>query len=82
MNILVLNVGSASLKFEVIAMPEWHTAPDKQRKLVSGIVEGIGQEATFSLLENKQTIQQEKIAASDYGEATRHVLQWLDAGRW
>ena len=82
MNILVLNVGSASLKFEVIAMPEWRTAPDKQRKLVSGIVEGISQEATFSLLENKQTIQQEKIAASDYGEATRHVLKWLDAGRW
>ena len=82
MNILVLNAGSASLKFEVIAMPEWRTAPDKQRKLVSGIVEGIGQEATFSMLENKQTIQQEKIAASDYGEATRHVLKWLDAGRW
>jgi acetate kinase len=82
MNILVLNAGSAFLKFEVIATLESPSASDKQRKLVSGIIEGIGEEATFSLLENKQTIQQEKIAAPDYVEATRHVLKWLDKGRW
>jgi acetate kinase len=82
MNILVFNAGSASLKFEVIATPEPPKVSDQQRKLVSGGVEGIGEEATFSLLENKQTIQKEKIDASDYGEATRHVLKWLDAGRW
>jgi acetate kinase len=78
MNILVLNAGSASLRFEVIATPESHTAPEKRSTLVSGIVEGIGEEATFSLLENKQTIRKEKIDASDYGAATRHLL--LDAG--
>jgi acetate kinase len=82
MNILVLNAGSASLRFEVIATPESHTAPEKRSKLVSGIVEGIGEEATFSLLENKQTIRKEKIDASDYGKATRHLLKWLAAGQW
>jgi acetate kinase len=71
MNILVLNAGSAPLKFEVIAMPELPSFSDKQRKLVNGIVEGISKQATFSLLHNKQTTQQEKIAASDYCEATR-----------
>jgi acetate kinase len=70
MNILVFNACSALLKFEVIATPESPKASDQQRKLVSGIVKRIGEEATFSLLENKQTIQQEKIAVSDYGEAT------------
>lgn len=82
MNILVLNAGSASLKFEVIATPELASASDKQRKLVSGIIEGIGKEATFSLRENKHTIQQEEIAASNYSEATRYVLKWLDKSHW
>lgn len=82
MNILVLNAGSASLKFEVIATPELASASDKQRKLVSGIIEGIGKEATFSLRENRQTIEQEEIAASNYSEATRHVLKWLDKSHW
>src|SRR6266480_799482 len=82
MNILVLNAGSASLKFEVIATPELPFTADKQYKLVSGIVEGLGEEATFSLLENKQNVQQEAIAVNGYGEATRHVLKWLNAGHW
>ena len=76
MNILVLNAGSASLRFEVIALTELRNVSDK-RKLVSGMVEGIGDKATFSLLKNKETIQQENVAASDYDEATRHVLEWL-----
>jgi acetate kinase len=80
MNILVLNAGSASLKFEVITIPELPPAADKQCKLVSGTVEGIGKQATFSLLENKETIHQEMISAANYDEATRHVLDWLD--RW
>ena len=47
MNIPVLNAGSASLKFGVTL--EVPSASHKQRKLASGIVEGIGEEATFSL---------------------------------
>jgi acetate kinase len=53
MNILVLNAGSASLKFEVIATPELPFTSDKQHKLVSGIVEGIGEE----LLIAEQTLK-------------------------
>jgi acetate kinase len=54
MNILVLNAGSASLKFEVIATPELPFASDKQHKLVSGIVEGIGEEATSRCWKTKR----------------------------
>ena len=81
MNILVLNAGSASLRFEVIALTELRNVSDK-RKLVSGIVEGIGDKATFSLLKNKETVWQEKLATSDYGEATRHVLKYLVTQHW
>jgi len=81
MNVLVLNAGSASLKFEVIAARADRDALNEQRKLVSGAVEDIGEEATFSLLEDKQVVHQEKVAASDYGEATRVLLKWLDSAR-
>ena len=76
MNILVLNAGSASLKFEVITASKSSSLSNKC-KLVSGIVEKIGEEATFSLIKNKDTFHQENIAATDYDEATRHVLKWL-----
>jgi acetate kinase len=81
MNVLALNAGSASLRFEVIAArPD--AAPEGQRSLVSGIVEGIGEEATFSVMEGKRVVHQEEVQASDYGEAARAVLAWLDSARW
>jgi acetate kinase len=56
MKVLIFNAGSSSLKVEVFAKPELPSVSDKQRKLVSGIIEDIGEEATFSLLENKQNV--------------------------
>ena len=80
MNVLVLNAGSASLKFEVIAVQSEAAAPDQCHKLVSGSVEGIGDAPVFSLLENERILHQEKIAAADYGEAARQVIQCLRVG--
>jgi acetate kinase len=82
MNVLVLNTGSASLKFELIAARPEDEALYQQRKLISGSVEGIGTKATLSLLEGKQVVQRKEIAAADYGEATRQALAWLKAGEW
>jgi acetate kinase len=47
MNILVLNAGSASLKFEVIQADLDSATPDQGQKLISGAVEGIGENTTF-----------------------------------
>jgi acetate kinase len=82
MNVLVLNAGSASLKFEVIKTHSENARLDQMQKLVSGAIEGIGDAARLSLLKDKQVINQEEITASDYGEATRQVLTRLDSGRW
>lgn len=76
MNILVLNAGSASLKFEVIATSN-DLLPSQECKLVSGIVDGIGERARFSLLKNKETIHQQDIYAADYAAATHHIFDWL-----
>ena len=81
MNILVLNAGSASLKFEVIAAALNEDVLEDYEQLISGAVENIDKEAaTFLLLENKHVIQQEKTRASDYRTATQWLLNWLDKG--
>ncbi len=81
MNVLVFNVGSASLKFRVIAMPVDAAFPEQGRVVVSGAVEEFGAEATLSSFENKEIAQQEKIAAADQGEAARQALSWSNAAK-
>lgn len=80
MNVLVLNAGSASVKFEVI-----ETDPDAPldrfgRKRVSGAVEHIGQDATLSLLDGKSVRERRDVKAGGYEEAASLVLEFLDTG--
>src|ERR671925_1602418 len=77
MNILVLNAGSASLKFDVVATLNDDALPSQQCKVASGMIEWIDERAKFSLLHNKETIYQRDLEAPDYAEATRHVFDWL-----
>jgi hypothetical protein len=52
-----------SLKFDVIAARTEHDAHDalnEQSKLVSGAIENIGEEPTFSLLDGKQVVRREE----------------------
>ena len=53
MNVLVFNVGSASLKFQVISMPLDAAFPEQGRTMVSGAVEEFGAEAIISFLCSK-----------------------------
>jgi len=67
MRILVLNAGSASLKFDVIAEGE---------KLFSGAIEGIGKdETTFSRMNGKDVAHREPIQADDYAQATARAFE-------
>jgi acetate kinase len=81
MNVLVLNAGSNSLKFEVIAARIKDDALNQQRKLVSGAIENIGEEPTFSLLDGKQVVRKEKIDARDYNQAMEALLAWFDSAK-
>jgi acetate kinase len=81
MNVLVFNVGSASLKFQVIATAPDTGIPEQGRAVVSGAIEEFGAEATLSSFENKEIAHQEKVAAADYGEAARQALSWLNAAK-
>jgi hypothetical protein len=53
----------------VIAARIKDDALNQQRKLVSGAIENIGEEPTFSLLDEKRVVRKEKIVARDYNQA-------------
>jgi len=78
MHVLVLNAGSASLKFDIIDMDRNSTSASSGKKLVSGILEGIGDVGAISLLQGKDVIHRETISASDYAQAAKQVLAYLE----
>jgi hypothetical protein len=58
MNVLLFNVGGATLKFRVNATSPNATIPKRRRVLVSErSIENIGVERAFSLFENKNIAQ-------------------------
>jgi acetate kinase len=83
MNILTLNAGSNSLKFEIIA-----AEPNKSgtweslgfgRSLISGAYDNIGKEhSAFTLLENKRTRHKQEIEIRDHGHAAEMLLDWIE----
>ena len=49
MNVLVLNAGSSTLKFQVVSTDAERMAANKDEKLARGTVERIGGEAVYTL---------------------------------
>ena len=83
MNILTLNSGSNSLKFEIVAAEPDHGAPDSQvsfgSSLIAGSYDNIGEpDSLFSLLQNKQAQYSERNQVRDHGHATELLLDWID----
>jgi acetate kinase len=77
MNILVINSGSSSLKYQLFKMP-------LKAPICSGLVERIGIEGSFIkhttyLNGSKQTIEKEKFIAS-HSEGLKEVLNLLSSG--
>ena len=62
MNVLVLNVGSATLKFQVVCTDEARIASDGDEKLARGQIERIGGEAVISV--RNAAGEQRKLTAS------------------
>lgn len=77
MNLLTLNAGSNSLKFEIIAAD-----PGPQNRfgnsVVAGVFDDIGKDnASFSLLDGKNPRNQERQEIKDHGHATDLLFEWL-----
>lgn len=85
MNILTLNAGSNSLKFEIVAAEAdsrgSEDRPTFGSSVVAGAYDNIGKEhSAFTLLENKQTWHREEIEIRDHGHATKLLFDWIEHG--
>ena len=76
MKILVLNCGSATLKFQLIEAGE---SDPPQRKLASGIVDRIGNKANYRFVAADSTPVEKSVVVRDHEEAVGLVISWLQS---
>jgi acetate kinase len=77
MNVLVLNAGSSSLKFQVISTDPERIAQDRDERLCRGQVERIGGEAVITVEHRDGPRQIFTAAIRDSAAALDYVLRWL-----
>jgi len=78
MNILVLNCGSSSIKFQLIETAGDLAAIAQDRKLIVGLLDRLGEHAIFKLKAGGEvTSMEEKMAAPDHEIGVREVIQRL-----
>jgi acetate kinase len=79
MHILVLNCGSSSIKFQLIETVGDVAAVTQDRKVIVGLLDRLGEHATFKLKPGGEvTPMEEKIAAPDHEIGVREIIQRLD----
>ena len=76
MNILVLNAGSSSLKFQLISTDEERIAADSDERLARGTIERIGGEALIRFSSGNATLNTAQ-PVRDQRAAVDTVLKWL-----
>ncbi|MGD1069799.1 MAG: acetate kinase [Bryobacteraceae bacterium] len=77
MNVFVINAGSSSLKFQVIATDLARIAEDKDKVLCGGQVERIGGEAIITVQSHAGLRQKLTAPIRDVSAALDYVVRWL-----
>jgi acetate kinase len=77
MNILVLNAGSSSLKFQLIRTDPERLASDQDEMLARGVVDRIGGQALLTFEAAGQPPRREAASVRDHQSAVDRVLRWL-----
>jgi len=77
MNVLVLNAGSSSLKFQVIATDLERMAQHRDERLCRGEVENFGAEANFSFQVGEDAKRKSVAPLHSIAEALDYVLRFL-----
>jgi acetate kinase len=81
MNVLVLNVGSSTVKFQLIRTDKERIEQDRDEKLATGVVERIGGEAVLSLWTEAQGKTRTTASIRDIPGAIDWILKWLASDR-
>jgi acetate kinase len=77
MNVLVLNVGSATVKFQMMRTDQERIANDGDETLAKGVVERIGGEAVLSLWTESKGSWRTSSPIRDIAGAIDWILKWL-----
>jgi acetate kinase len=77
MNVLVLNVGSSTLKFQLIDTSREAIEGNTDRRLARGQVERIGGEAVLTLVGADSTAVRTTASLRDHAAAIEYVLSWM-----
>ncbi|HEU4629637.1 MAG TPA: acetate kinase [Gemmatimonadaceae bacterium] len=77
MNVLVLNVGSSSLKFQLLATDAERLASNTEQRLARGAIERIGGEAVYTFRAGEAPPERGTVALRDHRAAVVHLVGWL-----
>ena len=77
MNVLVLNAGSSTLKFQLVRTDAERMAADKDERLARGMLERIGGEAVYTLRDPRGTTSRGTVPLRDMRAALEFVLGWI-----
>jgi acetate kinase len=77
MNVLVLNAGSSSLKFQLIRTDASRMASDADERLARGTIDRIGGEAVVDFQVGDAPRSRRALPIRDHRQATETVIQWL-----
>lgn len=78
MNVLVLNSGSSSLKFQLIATDPGRMAENKDERLCRGLIERIGGEAIITVQTAKGQRQKFTASLPDVAASLEYLVRWMD----
>ncbi len=77
MNILVLNCGSSTIKFQLIATDLEQIDHNADKKIARGVIERIGGEAVLSFQVEGQAAQRSTALLHDIRAAVDHIIRWV-----
>lgn len=77
LNILVLNVGSSSIKFQLIATDGAAIGASTDRRLARGQIERIGGQAIVTLDAGTGRPTKSAVALRDHTAAVEHIIAWI-----
>ncbi len=81
MNVLVLNCGSASVKFQLIETDIEQIAGNTDRRLARGIVERVGGEAIVTFESVGRPLERSTAQLRDVRAAVEHIIRWACSER-
>jgi acetate kinase len=77
MNILVLNAGSSTLKFQVVRTDQDHITNQSDERLGRGLIERLGGEAVFTFAGQNGVARKGTAHLRDLRSAIEYVLSWI-----